>query len=85
MGPVVVYNITKFQSFLLCTLDGKLRKDLLEYGGLKPAVIRTSQDNVATLPQLRQVIHVGTRLNQYTLSSAVHSIRNKVSLGRVYE
>ena len=48
VGPVVVYMIIYPKSFLLCTLDGKLLLGFSKYERLKPAVIRTGQDNVAT-------------------------------------
>ena len=53
VGPVVVYNIIDPKTFLLCTSDGKLLLGCFEHERLKPAVTRTSQGNVMTLPQLK--------------------------------
>ena len=61
--PVVVYRIIDPKSLLLCTLDGKLLLGLFENGRLKPAVIKTSQDNVTTLLQLKQVLCSGIKFN----------------------
>ena len=41
------------------TLDGKILRGLFEHGRLKPAIIRTSQRNVYTLLQLKQVVNIG--------------------------
>ena len=47
---VVVYMIIDPKSFLLCKLDGKLLLlELTEYEKLKPAVIRTNQENIKYL------------------------------------
>ena len=54
-----MYKIIDPRSFLLCTLDGKLLIGLNEHERLKPAVVRTNQGSVATLPQLKQVLHAG--------------------------
>ena len=61
--PVVVYKIIDEKSILLHTLDGKLLVGLFQHKVLKPAVIRTSQGNVATLCQLIQVSHMDIKLN----------------------
>ena len=55
VGPVVVYKITDPKSCPFCTLDGKLLVAIFGHEALKPVVVRTSQRNVATLPQLKQV------------------------------
>ena len=44
------------------TLDGKILKGLFQHQRLKPAIIRTSQGNVHSLPQLKQVINIGIRV-----------------------
>ena len=38
------------------TLDGKLFRGLFEHERLKPATIRTSQENMCNLPQLKQIV-----------------------------
>ena len=64
VGPVVVvYKGIDFKSLLLCTLDGNVLQGLFEHERLKPAVIRTSQGNVTTLPQLNQGLYVAVKLN----------------------
>ena len=60
---VIIYKIIDPNSFLLCTLDGKLSLGLFEHERLKPAIKRTHQGNVITLPQLKEVLHVGFKVN----------------------
>ena len=56
VGPLVVYKIIVPKSFLLCNVDGKLLLGIFEHKRFKPAVIRTSQGNVTTLPQMKQSV-----------------------------
>ena len=44
------------------TLDGKILRRLFEHGRLKPANIRTNQENVQTLAQLRQIMNTGLKI-----------------------
>ena len=41
------------------TLDGKILRRLFEHKILKPANIRTNQENVQSFVQLKQVMNVG--------------------------
>ena len=59
VGPLVVHKIIDPHNYLLMTLDGKLLWALFEHERIKPAVIRTSEDNVTNLTYLKQVISVG--------------------------
>ena len=44
------------------TLDRKLLRGLFEHERLKPAVIRTNQDNIMNLSKLKQVMSSGLKL-----------------------
>ena len=44
------------------TLDGKILRGLFEHEILKPANIRTNQQNVQNLAQLKQVINMGLKI-----------------------
>ena len=46
VGPLVVYKIIDPHNYLLMTLDGKCLRGLFEHERLKPAIIRTCQDNM---------------------------------------
>ena len=59
MGPLVVYKIIDPHNYLLMTLDGKLLQGLFEHERIKPAIIRTSEDNVSNLAHLKQVMSTG--------------------------
>ena len=51
---------------------------------VRPAVISTSQGNVTTFTQLKQILHAGTKLSQYALVAIlVLNIRNMASFGRI--
>ena len=52
VGPLVIYKIIDPHNYLLMTLDGKLLQGLFEHKGIKPAIIRTSEGNVAHLKQV---------------------------------
>ena len=41
------------------TLDGEILRGLLKHDRLKPATIKTSQENVYNLPQLKWVVNIG--------------------------
>ena len=55
--PVITYKLIEPESFLFCTLDGKLLLILFGHDRLKPEIIRASQGNVTTLSLLKQVLH----------------------------
>ena len=40
------------------TMDRKLLRGVFEYERLKPAVLKTDQGNVSTLPALKKVINL---------------------------
>ena len=63
VGPMIVHRIINPKSFLLCTLYAKFWLGLFEHERLKPTVIRSSQGNVTSLTQLKQVLHAGIKLN----------------------
>ena len=44
------------------TLDGKILRELFEHERLKPANIRTSQQNVQNLLQLKQIMNAGFKI-----------------------
>ena len=53
IGPLVIYKNIDPHNYLLMTLDGTVLRTLFEHDRLKPAVIRTSQETVYDLPQLK--------------------------------
>ena len=59
IGPVVIYKIIDPHKYLLMMLDGKILRGLFDHERLKPANIRTHQENVYNLAQLKQIINVG--------------------------
>ena len=46
------------------TLDSKILRGLFEHERLKPVIMRTSQENVQNLAQLRQVMNAGLNFNR---------------------
>ena len=58
-GPLVVYKNIDPHNYLLMTLDGKILRGLFKYERLKPAIIKTSWENVYNLLQLKQVVNIG--------------------------
>ena len=59
IGPSAIYKIVDPHNYLLMTLDGKILRGLFEHERLKPASIRTSQSNINSLVQLKQVSTLG--------------------------
>ena len=53
VGPLVIYKIIDLHNYLLMMLDGKLLRGLFEHERIKPAIIRTSEDNVSNLVHLK--------------------------------
>ena len=53
IGPVVIYKIIDPHNYLLMTLYGKILGGLFEYERLKPAILRTNEENVNNLSQLK--------------------------------
>ena len=66
VGPVVVYKIIDPRNYLLMTLDGIILKGIFEHKRLKPTIIRTSHGNVQNLAELKQVMNIELKLNQYS-------------------
>ena len=66
VGPVVVYKIIDPHNYLLMTLDGVMLRGIFEHERLKPAVIRTNQGNVQNLAELKQIMNIELKLDQYS-------------------
>ena len=66
VGPVVVHKIIGPHNYLLMTLDGKILRGISEHERLKPTVIRTNQENVQDLADLRQIMNTNLKFNQYS-------------------
>ena len=64
--PVVIYKIIDPHNYLLMTLDGVMLRGIFEHKRLKPAIIRTGQDNVQTLAELKQIMNTELKLDQYS-------------------
>ena len=45
------------------TVDSRILRGLFEHERLKPAYIRTSQDNVQNLAQLKQILNKGLKFH----------------------
>ena len=48
------------------TLDGVMLREIFEHERLKPAIIRTNQDNVQNLAELKQIMNIELKLDQYS-------------------
>ena len=66
VGPVVIYKIIDPHNYLLMTLDGVMLKGIFKYKRLKPAVVRTNQGNVQNLAELKQIMNMELKLDQYS-------------------
>ena len=49
VSPVVIYKIIDPHNYLLMTLNGRILRGLFEHERLKPANLRTSQENIQNL------------------------------------
>ena len=58
VGPLVIYRIVDPHNYLLMTIDGQLKRGLLEHERLKPAMIRTNKGNVNTFSVLKKIINL---------------------------
>ena len=58
VDPLVIYKIVDPQNYLLMTMDGKLLRGVFEHERLKPAVLKTNEGNVSTLPALKRVMNL---------------------------
>ena len=66
VGPVVIYKIIDPHNYLLMTLDGVMLRGIFEHERLKPAVIMTNQGNVQNLAELKQIMNMELKLDQYS-------------------
>ena len=66
VGPVVIYKITDPHNYLLMTLDGVMLRGIFEHERLKPAIIRTSQGNVQNLAELKLIMNMELKVDQYS-------------------
>ena len=62
IGPVVIYKIIDPHNYLLMTLDGVMLRGIFKHERLKPAVIRTNQENIQKLVELKQIINTDMKL-----------------------
>ena len=46
VGPIVIYKAIDLHNYLLMTLDGKILRGLFKHEILKPAILRTSKENL---------------------------------------
>ena len=67
VGPVVVHKIIDPHNYLLMTLDGVMLREIFEHERLKPTIIRTNQGNVQNLTELKQIMNMELKLDQYSL------------------
>ena len=66
VGPVVIYKIIDPHNYLLMTLNGVMLRGIFEHKRLKPAVIRTNQSNIQNLAELKQIMNMELKLDQYS-------------------
>ena len=66
MGPVVIYKIIDPHNYLLKTLDGVMLRGIFEHKRLKPTIIRTNQGDVQNLADLKQIMNMELKLDQYS-------------------
>ena len=66
VGPVIVYKIIDPHNYLLMTLDGTILRGIFEHERLKPTIIKTSQENVHNLAELKQIMNTKLKLDQYS-------------------
>ena len=66
VGPVVIYKIIDPHNYLLMTLDGVMLRGIFEHERLKPTIIRTNQGNVQNLAELKQIMNMELKLDQYS-------------------
>ena len=66
VGPVVIYKIIDPHNYLLMTLDGVMLRGIFEHERLKPTIIRTNQGNVQNLAELKYIMNMELKLDQYS-------------------
>ena len=62
VGPIVIYKIIDPHNYLIMTLEGKILRGLFKHERLKPAIIRTSQQNIQNLAELRQIMNANMKI-----------------------
>ena len=63
VGPVVVCKVIDPKNYLIMTLDGKILRGIFEHKRLKPAIIRTNQENGQNLADLRQIMNTNLKFS----------------------
>ena len=53
-------------NYLLMTLDGVMLRGIFEHERLKPTIIRTNQGNIQNLAELKQIMNMELKLDQYS-------------------
>ena len=66
VGPVVIYKIIDPHNYLLMTLDGVMLRGIFEHKRLKPTIIRTNQGNIQNLAELKPIMNMELKLDQYS-------------------
>ena len=74
IGPVVIYKIIDPHNYLLMTLDGVILRGIFKHERLKPAAIRTNQGNVQNLAELKQIMNLELKLDQYSSYFKINKI-----------
>ena len=64
--PVVIYKIIDPHNYLLMTLDGIMLRGIFKHERLKPTIVRTNQGNVQNLADLKQIMNIELKLDQYS-------------------
>jgi hypothetical protein len=68
VGPLVIYKAVSPNQFLLMSLDGIVYPHLIEETRIKAGYIRTTQGNVSTLADLKQIIRSGFKIETPRIS-----------------
>ena len=63
---MAIYKIIDPYNYLLMTLDGVLLRGIFEHERLKPTIIRTNQGYVQNLAELKQIMNMELKLDQYS-------------------
>ena len=67
VGPVVIYNVIDPHNYLLMALDRAMLRGIFEHKRLKPTFIRTNKGNVQNLAELKQIMNMELKLNEYSM------------------
>ena len=63
IAPLAIYHIIDSHNYLLMALDGTILRGLFEQERLKSANIRTSQENVFDLTQVKHVLKIDIKVD----------------------